>query len=224
MPKVSADDVPHTSQTNHSVPRIPMEGQPSPLDGLVKIFREDSGVIPDAELDRIRAIFMVKQAEITDNPYLALDAVETLESWIEVAPDDIRAIEALGAALMMGKENTAAVTVWERGLLQDPDNENLLRRLVFTYQDSGQNELALAYGRRLVDANPWDHEYWGRLAHLLGQNGEFEAGIEAAKHSLDIRPSNALMHGWLVEVYEQIGDAEQAAEHRRMFAYLTTGN
>jgi tetratricopeptide (TPR) repeat protein len=152
---------------------------------------------------------------------MALEAVAPLQNWLKSAPDDLAAIEALGMALLMGRETNAAIETWEAGLKQNPQHEDLLRRLMFECQDHGQNDLAIEYGRRLVEVNPWYHDYWGRLAHLLGQEGEFEAGIEAAERSLEICPSNPAIRGWLVEAYEQTGDSERAAEQQRLYDYLT---
>ena len=221
MPSVAASDVPHTSQTDHRVLRVVEESSPQSGDSLVEIFREETGVIPEAELARARALFLVLQAERSNNPAMALEAVEILENWLIAAPDDLPAIEALGIALLMGEEVQSAVEVWERGLALDPDNEDLLSRLMTTCQDHGQTDLGLMYGQRFVEVNPCYHDYWGRLAHLLGQKGRLEEGIEAAERAIEIRPSSATIHGWLAEAYTMVGNPDKAAEHQKLFDYLT---
>jgi tetratricopeptide (TPR) repeat protein len=220
MPRLAANDVPHTSQTDHRVLRIPMETVPSVTGKVVAIFREEAGIIPDAELERARALFLVREAGRANNPAMALDAVAPLEDWLERAPDDLAAIEALGIALEMGREINAAVAVWERGLELDPNHEDILRRLMFVCHDHGQTDLGIEYARRLVALNPWYHDYWGRLAHMLGQQGEFEEGIQAAVRALEILPSNGAIRGWLVEAYQEVGDEERAAEQLRIYNLL----
>ncbi len=223
MPSIAADNVPHTSQTDHRVSRVPREHVSREGENLVTIFREETGVIPEAELSRARGIFLVTQAERSNNPAMAFGAQELLDNWLAITPDDLPAIEALGEVLEMREETNASIAVWERGLELYPEDEDLLRRVMFSYHDHGQPDLALEYGRRLVAVNPWYHDYWARMAHLLGQQGDFEEGIEAAERASALCPSDSVIHGWLAEAYQRVGNHEKAAEHQKLFDYLTVG-
>lgn len=222
MPAIAANDVPHASQTDHRVLRVPEMHTPPPADNYVTIFGEGTGVIPEIELNRARAIFMVKQAEKSGNPTLAMHAVDHLANWVAGAPDDLLAIEALGTALAMRGESSTAIETWEQGLTLSPNHEGLLRRMMHIHQNQGQFELALNYGRRLLEVNPWDRDAWDRLARMLVQQGKIEQGIEAAQHALAIRPSNAQVHRWLADTYLLVNEQAKAAEHFRLFQLFQT--
>ena len=92
--------------------------------------------------------------------------------------------------------------------------------MVALCHDSGRVRQGVEFARRLVKLDPWNHMYFGRLAHMLGQLGQFPEAIEAGRRAAELRPGNAGIHGWLSEAYGIAGDRRKAAEHRALFEKL----
>jgi hypothetical protein len=224
MPRLDAEDVPHTSQTDHRVLRTygesTLDEQPS-RSALVAI---DSliGRLPAIELERARGLLMVREAASNSKSrLLAADAIPKLRTWLEAADDDVETALDLGTAYALNRDIEQAVAVWEHALRVSPDNEEVLRRLMLTCHDNSRTTAALEYARKLVKINPWNYVYFGRLAHLLGQTGRIDEGILAAERALELNPGAVSIHGWLAEAYSQTGDAENALLHREHYLRLS---
>src|SRR5258708_33004840 len=69
------------------------------------------------------------------------------------------------------------------------------------------------YYERLIEVNPGRSQYHGRLAHVLGQQGDIRRAIVAAEKCLELNPSLAQSHAWLAEVYRTLGNPERAGLH-----------
>ncbi|MDG1894711.1 MAG: multiheme c-type cytochrome [Fuerstiella sp.] len=216
MPATKANDVPHTSLTDHRILKHATQSTAafSPKTSQLEIFGLETGSVPPAEIERATALKMVQSAEATGNQVVAIQAIPTLEEWVQAVPDDLPAVDALGTAYSLADELSSAQSTWEAGLKLAPRDERFLRQLFYLYHDSGQLEKALQRGTQLIQVNPWDYEYHGRLAHILGQTGRIEDGIRAAKQALEVNPSAYQVHGWLAEVYARRNDPESSQRHR----------
>ncbi|MEW4486982.1 tetratricopeptide repeat protein [Thalassoglobus sp. JC818] len=222
MPSLAANDVPHTSQTDHRILRRPQKTTPSKkTDNVYYVFGQEDGVLTEADLERASAISIIRSAEQTGNDVLAGDGIEILEEWLKAAPDDLKAQLSLGVAYWLLEDNRMAARTWEKALESNPDNEYLLRRLFVLYHDSGQLDLALKYGRQLVEINPYDYEYFGRLSHILAQNGEMSESAEAAERALELNPSASQLHQWLAQVYGSTGETELRDKHIDLYRKKT---
>lgn len=219
MPAVAANDVPHTSQTDHRILKeyaatVASTNEPPGL----HIFGATGGIISDAELDRAQALYLVRMSEDSGSSVFAAEAIPFLEPWVKVVPDDVDAQEALGMAYWLVRETRKASDVWEQALERHPRHEHLLRRMMVLCQETEQPELGVRYGQRLVEVNAWDFEYFGRLAHMLGQLGRFDEAIAAGERALELNPAERRIHAWLAEIYALRGDVERSHEHRRKYA------
>ena len=213
MPKLPANDVPHTSQTDHRVmskPLFDISGQPNKE---LKLFQKELNKIPEQELLRAEAIALVKTAELSGKHSLVVDAVAILEEWVRVVPEDITAHQFLGTAYYLLEEHRIALGVWETALKKDPDNEYLLRRVMMVYHENELLENGIEAGRKLIAINPNDYEYFGRLSHMLGQNGETQEAIKMGERALELDPSISRIHRWLGELYDQVGNPEKSQFH-----------
>lgn len=224
MPSIDANNVPHTSQTDHRVLRsyAPSDGVKRLGIGGLSAFRAETGEVPHAELERARGLLIAEQAEKAKKPGpLPSIAIEKLKPWLESVPDDAAAAVGLGAAHVLNNDIDAAVRSFEHALTIEPNNEEALRRLVVTCHDHGKIEQGVDYARRLVQLNPWHADDFGRLAHMLGQLGEFDEGIKVAQRALELDPGDALVHGWLAEVYGLNGNDERRRHHQQLFEKLS---
>jgi hypothetical protein len=214
MPRVAANDVPHTSQTDHRVLRTydeksHLHANRSP--GL-RIFGDER--LPAADRDRAVGIMLAIRAEdVMELQVFADEAIRKLEPWVASVPDDYEAAEKLGAAYVLVDDIDTAYTLWTRVLESAHNHEPILRRMMVTCQEHERPDEALEYARRLVELNPWDHMYQGRLAHMLGQRGEYAEAILSGERAREVRPSDFWIRGWLAEVYRLTGQPERALEH-----------
>jgi hypothetical protein len=222
MPAVKANDVPHTSLTDHRILKHANQStaESSPKTPQLEIFGLETGRVPSAEVDRATAVQMVQSAEATGSQVVAIQAIPMLEEWVQAVPDDLPAVAALGTAYSLADELSSAQTTWEAGLKLAPRDERFLRQLFILYHDAGQLDKALQRGRQLILVNPWDYEYHGRLAHILGQMGRIDDGIRAAKQALKVNPSAYRLHGWLAEVYTRRNDLKSSRHHRDLYESL----
>jgi predicted CXXCH cytochrome family protein len=212
MPRIPANDVPHTSQTDHRVLRAYDETshEHAARNPGLRIFGDE--LLPQADRDRALGMMMaIRAEEIGELRIFASEAIQKLEPRVAAVPDDHDAAELLGAAFMLTDDVDRAYTTWKQVLESDPDNEDVLRRLLVMCQKHGRHDEALEYARRLVELCPWDHNYQGRLAHLLAQRGDYEAALRAGERACEIRPSDFWVRGWLAEVYRLAGQPERAA-------------
>lgn len=214
MPRIAANDIPHTSQTDHRVLQT-YEGESDDIGNRrppLKIF--DDEALPPAERDRAVGMMMVVQAERNGKlRILATDAIRKLEAWVAAVPDDQDAAEMLGAAYLLTRDVDAACNVWKQVLEQNPDNESVLRRLVVTCHENDRPDEGVGYARRLIALNPWNDMYHGRLAHMLAQRGEFDEAIREGERAAELMPSDYWVQGWLAEAYRLAGQPERAAAH-----------
>jgi hypothetical protein len=218
MPSIEANDVPHTSQTDHRVLKDPAKHRNlAPAAARLDWFNRGEEFLPAEERNRAIGIVTSRAAEKNDDATLANDAIPLLRDWVDRVPDDLPAVEALAAAMGMQRDIAGAVALLESGLTFREHDEALLRRLLLLYHEAEDYKQAESVARRLIAVNPYDYEYHGRLAHLLGMRGDYEAAIRHAKESLKLRPVNDQIYGWLVEVYEKLGRKEEAREAKRLF-------
>jgi hypothetical protein len=222
MPKIAANDVPHTSQTDHRVPRsVQSKKPPKQTSQALFVHGEAEGLIPESELVRAQAISLIRMAEQRGNSALAVNALVPLSQWLESAPDDNEARISLGLGYWLTGDARRAAQVWETALEQAPNEEKVLRRLFMLCHESQQWEKGVEYGEKLVKVNPWDFEYWGRLAHMYGQLERYQESATAAGRALELNPAEERLYQWLAQVYAILKDAIQSQHYQKLHELLT---
>jgi len=221
MPRLSASDVPHTTQTDHRILKNPGETDASFDQEGIRLFGSAEKTLTPLQKDRARGLLKVSQAESQKFQVMALEAIELLEPVVNVADDDLPVLYALGIASQMLGQDAQAESYWLKVLEQNPQHEFALEQLAIFYHDQSQYKLALEYMQRYLKRNPWREEMHGRHAHILGQLGRTEEGITAAKTGLMLNPSFAALYGWLSEAYERLNRPEQAKEYHEKWQQLT---
>lgn len=217
MPSIAANDVPHTSQTDHRVLARPKAAKSTVAAGRyhdVRIFEGEASNLTEAEVNRANAIKMVHTAEATGGTVLAAEAIPVLQTWVSLVSDDLAAVDAMGAAFFLVDDVTSAERIWQSGLQMMPRDERFLRRLFVLYHDNGRIREAIDVGEQLIGVNDWNHEYHGRLAHLYGQAGRLRDGIASAERALELNPSAYRIHDWLAQAYAAIGNEAASQRHR----------
>ncbi|WP_077023143.1 multiheme c-type cytochrome [Fuerstiella marisgermanici] len=224
MQSLEANDVPHLSQTDHRIlrrPQVKTDQQTQSTHYEVRIFGLENAQISEEEVDRAHAIFMSQTAEEKKSTLMAAQAIPKLEEWVENVPDDLPALDALGAAYSLLDDDGATERTWRAGLNQKPTDERFLRRLFLHYHDHGRTDEAIRIGLRLLEVNARDPEYLGRMAHLLGQKGQLTRAVEYAERAVQIDPQAERVHSWLVDAYLALGDKEASDRHASIAKQLS---
>ncbi len=223
MPKLDANDVPHTSQTDHRVLKRLEQKKPTKQkqQESLYIFRAEQGLIPESELLRAEAISLIRMAEQRGNAALVIDAIAPLERWLKVAPDDKEAQISLGTAYWLAGDIRKAVQTWEKVLKVSPDDEDVLRRFLMLYHQIGEWEKGVEYGQKLIKVNPWDYEFYGRLSHLYGQLNRYEESALAGEKALELNPSAIQIYKWLAEIYAIQNDFEKSKKYQQLLKQMS---
>lgn len=216
MPKLAANDVPHTSQTDHRVVRHIAQTPATGGDGDVVVYELDRIALELA--DRARGMLLVHLAE-NDHP-LAAQAIPLLAPWTKMHSDDAEALATLGTAYFLIQDTRNALAMLDMSLGIEPDSEYALRQRMYFSHELGDLENGIRYGRRLIAINPHHYDYHGRMAHMLGQQGRWNDAIHSALQAADIRPWSPQIHGWLAEAYRITDQEELAARHAELYERL----
>jgi tetratricopeptide (TPR) repeat protein len=214
MPKLEANDVPHTSQTDHRVIRHRGSSDPGPVLEALTVYQADR--LPADLVDRARGLSYIREAEADVDRLLADRAIGLLAPWVGRNPSDAEAISALGTAYTLTRDTRMALTALTRALEIDPASEYTLRQLMYLSHDMGDADSGIQYGRRLIQVNPHHAEYHGRLAHMLGQKRQWSSAIDSALEAVQLRPWDARIHGWLAEAYQAVGQTDLARRHQQL--------
>ena len=218
MPRFPASDV-HATQTDHRVLRRPKNPDTGPKkrerlrDAKPVIFEEPGVRLSKSERDRARGIFIGEQASAGGTTEQGRQAIELLIAAIKEFPRDVESRFILGKALEAAGQPELANRAWQQVLELQPTHEEGLEALAILSHQNGDIKGARDYYSRLIEVNPPRPNYYGRLAHVLGQLDEIPRGIEIAEKCLTLNPSLVQTHAWLVEAYRRVGNEAEAARH-----------
>ncbi len=216
MPRLEANDVPHTSQTDHRVLRRLGEGADDSGTLEFRVYEQDR--IPVELIDRSRGVLLVHQAE--EYGPLAQQAIPLLSPWVAANSDDTEALAALGTAYFLAQDTRSAIAMLDLALAIDPNDEYALRQRMFFSHEVGDLEGGLRFGRRLIEVNPHHYDYHGRMAHILGRAGRWDEAIDSALKAAEIRPWSPQIHGWLAEAYRITGQQGLSGKHQTLYEML----
>ncbi len=227
MPHMSTHDIPHASQTDHRILRIPdselLEPDLGEAPAELALFDETHTTMPDWERERVRVIGKLRKFEQQNyGPEAALREIEeTLRAIVEIAPDDVASWFSLGASAAMRRDQGAARMAWERVLEVEPEHEHALDALASACQNSGDFEAAMRYLDRLLAINPWQARNHARRAMMLAGLGDLSGAIEAGETAIELDPSNTKTRRWLIGAYQQRGDAIQSQRHAEILRRMS---
>jgi predicted CXXCH cytochrome family protein len=221
MPKLDANDVSHTSQTDHRVVRSAGGGGAEISADALLAYQSDR--LSADLIRRARGLFYARHAEADADRIVAARAIDLLAPWVQANPSDAEAMSELGSAYSLTNDMRKAMTTLEQALAVDPDSEYTLRQLMYLCHDTGDIESGIRYGRRLIRLNPHHYDYHGRMAHMLGQSNRWAEAVDSALKAVEIRPWDARIHGWLAEAYRVNDRLDLAKQHLDLSEKLRSG-
>ncbi|HVA50827.1 MAG TPA: cytochrome c3 family protein [Pirellulales bacterium] len=219
MPRLSAHDVAHASQTDHRILRLQETDDrdlhpPSERETLV-VFDEEHTSMPAWELERAKALAKATQIEEAGYASAAMadELQQTLQMIVDIAPDDFRALSALAGTEEVRLNHALARDTWQRALELRPDDETMLDVLASVCQTMGDFQAGLDYSDRLIELNPWRSGDYLRRAIMLSQFGRWPEATADGEMAVKLDPSDKHARRWLSEAYERLGNLEASRRH-----------
>jgi tetratricopeptide (TPR) repeat protein len=228
MPKADISNAPHTTQSDHRIPRVPSSqaaGQryrrTAPDVNDFDLFDSAVARIPDIENQRGWGILLSQQAEALNQRSLADAALERLAPLAEgAAVDDLPLHAAMIASLVQVGRLEEAQHLLDRWLPHAPDDPRMIELAVKLYEASGQLDRALEHAVRLSQLNADSSLAWGLLAYMQAASGQPEAAIESAGRGLQLKPASIPLRSLLLGLLEVKGDDEELARQREILRLL----
>lgn len=227
MPRLSAHDVPHATQTDHRILRVadtdPMPWEAAPETSELVLFDREHTPLPDWEIVRVESFGKLREFERQSyGPEAALLEIEqSLRAVVELAPDDAASHYALGTSASLRHDLGAARGAWERALEIKPQHEQTLNALVNVCQNSGDPEAALRYLERLLALNPWRARDHALRATLLADLGDWPQAAEAGEAALRLDPTDNEARRWLIAEYQKRGDSFHSQRHEEVLRRIS---
>ena len=230
MPRLSAHDVPHTSQTDHRIPRTRSSNSRAvdepPRDRseaeLLVAFDDWDQRLSAIDVNRAWGMMYAAKTEKRSNrqQFNALHAEERLKQAIVLRPDDLEALESLASVYLTQKRLPEARRVLEQVVQQDPLNEFGLLQMALVLHDQRDWSQSLLYWDRALQRNPWIALNHVQHGQTLVKAGRIEDAITAAQKSLILNPGFLPAHIWLGENLPRAGQVEKGAQHRAVVERL----
>lgn len=210
MPNLKSGDVPHTSVSDHRIPRRPRKKTAPPGPPSLTVYPEAGLQISELEMERARGIFLTQLAEESGHRQLAQQAESLLRRSLAAASDDIPVLESLGAAsLTLGRPQDAEQH-WNAVLKLSPQHETTLLRLAILAHDAGRMNDAKELFERFLKVNPNHSTALFRQAHILGELGNFDQAIPFAQRALELEPRRLPLYEWLSQAYAKQGNESES--------------
>lgn len=217
MPRLGANDVPHTTQTDHRILRTPSSTGSNNQPSLPEFYDHAERRLPSLAVDYARGLWLAERAEKTTDRQMANRAYVLLSMVEAEIPDDPRILAAMGISLSVLGRFDEALVHWKKSLEIDRHQEKTLELVAILLQNSGRLDEARPYLAQVLELNPWKSSLWRQYSRLLGQQKEWKEAIVAAKKSLELDPSAPQSYLFLADAFLQIDDKEQSQKYRALF-------
>jgi tetratricopeptide (TPR) repeat protein len=198
MPRLPAADVVHVAATDHRIRRRPDPAEPParpppPWQVTLIPFHDDLRQ-GDPEADRDLGValgFMAGQSPPGPmRSRLSALALPLLEKAVGDAPDDLPALEWLGAVLRFGGRPEEALTAYETVLARVPDRERALAEAGMAAGQCGRPDDAVTYWRRAIAVNPRRWSYHYEAARLLSERRPRGEALAECAAALRLNPAS----------------------------------
>ena len=193
MPRSTAGDLIHASQTDHRILRDPGLA----VVGLDQVRTFDSWQLFDGAAERIPAwelrrargmamMFAICSDIPCSNSFR--EAEELLLPLTKLVKDDVDLHVALGKAYLQQDRPGDAVGYLKQAAELEPENDMTLELLARACYYTSQIEDAKGYIERSLELNPWHGRNFKLLAEILAALGEREAALSAADKAFALDP------------------------------------
>jgi len=221
MPRLSADDVPHTSQTDHRILKAPLakglETLAAPTD--IELFQPQDFPVPDNEAQRAFGLMLSRKALGTGSPRYVVAGANALAPLANAATDDV-AVLAAQAVNLLALGDPGALELAKRGHALAPGNESLLETLVIFHERREEFAECLKYADQFLELYSGHSLMWERKARALAGLGRTEEAVDAAERALQINPTATANRELLISLAKRMGRTELAGKQETLLRAL----
>ena len=192
MPSYASADIVHNSSTDHRIIRRPDEDNlPAPGPASLKHFHAAGMKEDGRELQRDLGMALV-QWVLAGKGKLghAQQAIPLLDKALEENPHDWEAWEKKARGLLLVGRFGDALAAAETVASKAPEREVAVVLAGTAAQKLGKPDLARAYWKRAVDANPWMAFYRANLVTLLASQNAWDEVGPQCREWLKLDPGN----------------------------------
>jgi tetratricopeptide (TPR) repeat protein len=199
-------------QAESSAPTLSREG----LQRTIERQRAELGRNPaNARAAVSLADALLRQARVSGNAGLALEAERALKLVLHDEPLEYEARRMLGAVYLSEHRFREAILEAERARKQRPTDDWNYGVMGDGHLEIGEYDEAFEAFQRMMDLRPTAGAY-ARAAYALELQGKLEASLRAMQLSTDATPPNDLEslawhHAQLGDLHRQLGHADEAA-------------
>jgi tetratricopeptide (TPR) repeat protein len=222
MPPLNAEDVPHTTQTDHRLlrSRQPHPGGPhsAPRLSALEVIDQAECAVKPSETARADALMRAEQAWLTENEVVAQRAKTSLEAVVRVSPSDSLSHARLGQLCLMLGDSDAAADHWKRSLELNPtsaDATEVLQNLSRWHWSRGDMPNARNGYQKLADQRPWDPQILLSLSRLLGESGETQQALVVAQQAVSVDPHSVETYLWLAELSRRTENQTEQSRYQQ---------
>jgi len=134
------------------------------------------------------------------------------EKALKHEPDYSRAVLALGIIHEEANQNERAVDLYKKFLNSNPNDKNVLSRLVQTLFSMERYNNVLSYAERLSDLEPDNLNLKVKLGILYSDNKRFDKAISIFKDLLSFAPSSDKILYYLGAIYQETKQFDAAID------------
>ncbi len=218
MPRLSAHDVPHTTQTDHRLRKNPLQDsrevptttKPEASELPWKVYEEETHPLSELEFERALGMAIVRDATQKGDDSLYPVALERLTPLRETLHGDLAYLEALGLAYYRSGQTLDALEAWQQILGLSPDHAETLLDLGTHFEKEGKLAKANEYLSRFVKVRPHDTDGLFRLSLVKGQLLQMDDAIRLAERVVKLNPRDWTTRRWLGDLYRDSGQTDKA--------------
>lgn len=216
MPKSHDNDIPHVSQTDHSIVRLAdaaVRRRPNSGRRSSEIFT-DGLTVPPQDLQRARGLAAARQAESKNDKDLAAQAISQLEPIAAANPRDLPSAAAIAKCYLIVGRPQDAVPLWQVMLEVDTQNEEALLSLAQYSHRTGMAKASLKFVDLFLERNEWPAHAQGLRAQLREQLGDSDGALESARIALERDPTQVTAYLWLEQACSRAGLVDEAKRYQ----------
>ena len=213
MPPLNADDVPHTTQTDHRILRFqqPRAAEPQSVPRLsaLEVIDHAEYSVHTTESARADALMRAEQAWLTENVALAQRAKTSLEQVVKFRPADLPSHARLGQLCLLLGDSDSAADHWNKALETNQtsaDSTEVLQNLSRLHWSRGDIPQARNGYQKLADRRPWDPLTLLSLSKLLAESGETQQALVVAQQAISVDQHAVEAYQWLAELCRRSGN------------------
>jgi len=214
MPPYATSDIVHAASTDHRILRrpeklSPPEQSPGRPATLVHFHR---GAVEAGEKELSRDLALAwAPFVLKTRGYQALpEVIDLLETTLQDFRTDLPVWEAKTKALMLARRHAEALAAAETILKKKPENEMALNAAGMAALLLGEEDLSVAYWRRVVALNPYVAERRHYLAEALVKKQAWEEAGQHCREWLRLDPTNIDARRILIDCLLRTGKRSEA--------------